>query len=137
MTHILIIEDDQGISKNLQILLSVEGYEVRVANDGSEGLRMAQEHSPDLVISDIMMPKLDGYGVLKAMRQDPGLTTIPFIFLSAKAGRTDLRQGMNLGADDYLTKPFTRQELLDSVSSRLQRRKAIESHYRRRSQAAV
>jgi CheY-like chemotaxis protein len=91
--------------------------------NGLIGALWAREHLPDLIICDVMMPELDGYGVLAALRQDPATATIPFIFLTAKADKVDLRQGMELGADDYLTKPFTTEELLGAIASRFAKQK--------------
>lgn len=119
MTCILAIEDELQIRLNLQQILELGGYQALVAQDGQEGLEIARQHHPDLIISDIMMPRLDGYGVLEALRQDPSLVNIPVILLTAKADRHDQRKGMELGADDYLTKPFTPPELLAAVEARL------------------
>lgn len=119
MTTILVIEDEQPIRDTLQDVLELEGFDVLSAVNGLVGVQLAKQFYPDLIVCDIMMPELDGYGVLEALRQDTGTAGIPFIFLSAKADRSSLRQGMNLGADDYLTKPFTPQELLEALSSRL------------------
>lgn len=125
MTTILVIEDQQPIRENITAILETEGYHVIAAKDGSFGLRLVREKQPDLVVCDIMMPGIDGYGVLNALRHNPMTAAIPFIFLSARSDRLDQRQGMNLGADDYLTKPFTRHELLDSIRARLQKHSMI------------
>jgi diguanylate cyclase (GGDEF)-like protein len=125
MPKILVIEDERSIRLNLLKLLSAEGFETLGADNGNLGLQLAQSEQPDVIICDILMPNLDGYEVLKALQQDPNTATIPFIFLTAKADRTAWRQAMNLGADDYLTKPFTRTELLDAITSRLQRRASL------------
>jgi CheY-like chemotaxis protein len=103
MVKILVIEDDPTVQTLILKLLTAEGFDVVSASNGSEGVRLAQQYSPDLIISDIMMPGCDGYQVLEQLHQDPETARIPFIFLSAKSDRTDLRQGMELGADDYLT----------------------------------
>jgi len=121
MNKILVIEDERAIRINLLKLLSVEGFQAIGAENGIRGVELAQTHQPDLIICDILMPELDGYGVLKALQQDPMTATIPFIFLTAKADRADWRQAMNMGADDYLTKPFSRGELLEAIASRLQK----------------
>lgn len=126
MTKILVIEDEQTIRENLMDLLDAEDFEVLGAGDGKIGVELAQTHLPDLVICDVMMPKLDGFGVLNSLRSTPATTMIPFIFLTAKADQTDWRQGIELGADDYLTKPFTRKDLLGAISVRLQKKAAIE-----------
>jgi DNA-binding response OmpR family regulator/anti-sigma regulatory factor (Ser/Thr protein kinase) len=123
---ILVIEDEQLLQENIMELLDAENFEVFGAGDGKVGVKLAQQHLPDLIICDVMMPELDGYGVLRALRQNPATATIPFMFLTAKADKMDLRQGMSLGADDYLTKPFTRAELLGAISARLEKQAAID-----------
>ncbi len=120
-TKILVLEDELNIRENIVELLEDEGYCVFNAENGEAGVALAIEHLPDIIISDVMMPVLDGYGVLKAVRAHEPLATTPFIFLSAKADKPDFRIGMELGADDYLTKPFTQQELLQAIASRLSR----------------
>lgn len=126
---ILVIEDEPPVRNNLLILLKAEGFDALAAVDGLAGLQLAQTHLPDLILCDIMMPNLDGYGVITALRSSPETASIPFIFLSAKADRSDLRQGMELGADDYLTKPFTRVELLGAIAARFERQVAINQPY--------
>ncbi|ESA38773.1 response regulator receiver protein [Leptolyngbya sp. Heron Island J] len=121
MVKLLIIEDEVEIRANLLELLKLEGYSVVGADNGMTGLIGAMEHTPDLIICDVMMPKLDGYDVLRALRQEPKTMGIPFIFLTALTNKSDIRRGMVLGADDYLTKPFTRSEVLSAVESRLQK----------------
>src|SRR5947208_2472208 len=106
MKKILLIEDDPAILRTTLDMLSVEGFDAVGADNGSVGLQRAREHLPDLIISDIMMPILDGYEVLAELRKEPKTAGIPVIFLTAKISRGDLRQGMEQGADDYLTKPF-------------------------------
>lgn len=128
MTKILVIEDETSIRENILELLKAEGYNALAAENGQIGLQLATEQLPDLIISDARMPKLDGYGVLTALRSNAVTATIPFIFLTAKAAKTDLRQGMELGADDYLTKPFTRAELLGAIAARMEKQAAIERH---------
>lgn len=125
MTRILVIEDEQPIRDTLQDILELEGFEVLGAENGRRGIQLVKKFNPDLIICDVMMPELDGYGVLKTLHQDAETATIPFIFLTAKADRSSLRLGMNLGADDYLTKPFTPQELLEVLISRLSRKAAL------------
>lgn len=127
MVKILIIEDEVEIRSNLVELLGLEGYDVVSADNGVTGLLGAMENTPDLIICDVMMPELDGYDVLQALRQDPKTLTIPFLFLTALADKGDIRRGMALGADDYLTKPFTRNDILTAVESRLQRQAASQS----------
>ena len=127
MVKILIIEDEVEIRSNLVELLGLEGYDVVSADNGVTGLLGAIEHTPDLIICDVMMPELNGYDVLQALRQDPKTLTIPFLFLTALADRGDIRRGMVLGADDYLTKPFTRGDVLTAVETRLKRQTASQS----------
>lgn len=114
---ILVIEDEQLLQENIMELLDAENFEVFGAGDGKVGLKLAQQHLPDLIICDVMMPELDGYGVLRALRQNPATATIPFMFLTAKADKMDLRRGMELGANDYVTKRFTRLERLGAIAS--------------------
>jgi signal transduction histidine kinase len=125
MAKILVIEDEAGIRNNLLELLEENDFEVIEAEDGSVGIKLATEQLPDLILCDVMMPQLDGYGVLTALRSNPATQTIPFIFLTAKAGKEALRQGMNLGSDDYLTKPFTAKELLSAIAVRLEKHAVI------------
>ena len=121
MTQILVIEDTADIRNSILDLLEAEDFEAMAAANGREGVRLARSHDFDLIICDVMMPELDGYGVLEELRKDPATANIPFIFLTAKGERTDLRQGMNLGADDYLVKPCTNTELLEAIRARLNR----------------
>ncbi len=126
MKKILVIEDDRSVRENLLDLLDAKNFETFGAGNGKTGVELALIHQPDLIICDVMMPELDGFGVLTALRKEPATATIPFIFLTAMTEKTDLRQGMSLGADDYLTKPFTGGELLDAISARLEKQAAIE-----------
>ncbi|MGN6494480.1 MAG: response regulator [Agriterribacter sp.] len=121
MKTILIIEDNEDIRSNTAEILELSNYKVVVAENGKVGVAKALESLPDLIICDIMMPELDGYGVLHALQRNDTTKNIPFIFLTAKAERSDLRKAMDLGADDYLTKPFDGTELLNAVSSRLKK----------------
>lgn len=121
MLKILVIEDEKAIRENILDLLEAENFEAFGAENGQSGVHLAQEQLPDLILCDVMMPELDGYGVLKALRNETRTATIPFIFLTAKADKTDLRQGMELGADDYLIKPCTPNELLKAMATRLQK----------------
>src|SRR5690349_13371613 len=114
MQTILLIEDDQGIRENTAELLEMAGYAVLTADNGDAGVKQALHTRPDLVVCDIMMPVLDGYGVLQIFNQNPQLSGVPFIFLTAKTERGEQRKGMELGADDYLTKPFVKAELLSA-----------------------
>jgi signal transduction histidine kinase len=129
MTKILVIEDERPLLHEVMDLLGFEGYDVVGASDGVEGVRAAQQHLPDLIVSDILMPRLDGYGVLLQLRHDPATSSIPFIFLTAKASREDWRFGMEQGADDYLTKPFTSDELLKAITTRLQKHEEARQKY--------
>lgn len=121
MKRILVIEDEPEMRRNLATLLRLEKFEPLTAENGRTGLELARREAPDLILCDVMMPELDGYGVLQALRADPRLALIPFIFLTARGEREDLRNGMNLGADDYLTKPVAKGELLRAIEARLQR----------------
>lgn len=121
MKRILVIEDEPEMRRNLATVLRLEKYEPLTAENGRTGLELARREAPDLILCDVMMPELDGYGVLQALRADPRLALIPFIFLTARGEREDLRNGMNLGADDYLTKPVPKGELLRAIEARLQR----------------
>jgi diguanylate cyclase (GGDEF)-like protein len=121
---IVVAEDEDAIRENLARMLRIEGFEVAAAANGKEALALVREHLPALILSDVMMPVLDGHGLLQAVRDDPLTSSIPFVFLTARADRSDLRTGMNLGADDYLVKPFQRDELLAAVRARLARRSA-------------
>ena len=118
---ILIIEDNTGMRENIQEILELSNYEVQATPDGLVGIQLARQFKPDLVLCDIMMPNLDGFGVLKIMQQDPHLQSIPLIFLTAKAEKEDFRKGMNLGAEDYLVKPFEDFDLLEVISKKLQK----------------
>lgn len=132
MTRILVIEDAASLRSDIVEMLGFEGYEVQGAENGRVGVDTARQFHPDLIISDIMMPLLDGYGVLAELREDPQTATIPFIFLTARTDRLDVRQGMTLGADDYVTKPFTIAELMSAVRARLHKHAAIERNMARR-----
>ena len=125
MKHILLIEDQPRMRENIALMLELNGYRVTAARDGREGLAMANACPPDLIICDVMMPELDGFGVLAAIREDPDLSGIPFIFLTARGEKRDVREGMNLGADDYLTKPVAEADLLAALESRWQRVTAL------------
>ena len=129
MKTILLIEDNDIIRENTAEILELAGYAVLTAENGKVGVEKALATKPDLVVCDIMMPVLDGYGVLHIFTQNPQLTGVPFIFLTAKTERTDQRRGMELGADDYLTKPFEETELLSAISSRLNRFRQLQPDY--------
>ena len=121
MKKILVVEDEASIRLNLTLMLKGEGYEVDSAEDGRAGIEHAKSFAPDLIVSDVMMPELDGFGMLEALRADPRYADTPFIFLTALNDRGSMRRGMNLGADDFLNKPFTRDELIEAVNSRLKK----------------
>lgn len=126
MYTVLMIDDDENLLENAAEMLVLEGFNVLEASSGLEGLSIARDHLPDLVICDINMPDLDGYGVIQELRGDSLTASIPFIFLSAKTRNIDIRTGMNLGADDYLTKPFQNRDLINAVRSRLERSATLE-----------
>jgi DNA-binding NarL/FixJ family response regulator len=121
MRRILVIEDEPEMRRNITSLLRYQAYETLEAENGRKGVELARREKPDLILCDVMMPELDGYGVLQALQQDAGLATIPFVFLTAKGDKEDLRSGMNLGADDYLTKPVANAELVQAIETRLRR----------------
>ncbi len=125
MKTILVIEDEQAVRESILDLLEAEGFRGLGCENGNGGVQLAQEHHPDLILCDIQMPEMDGYGVLTHLRQAGATSAIPFIFLSAKSTKGDIRRGMELGADDYLTKPCTATELLGAISSRLAKHAAI------------
>ena len=119
MKKVLIIEDDNTLRDNMEELLTLYDYEVLKAKDGAQGLEMARKIVPDIIVCDIMMPEKDGFEVLESLSLNDKTRLIPFIFLSAKTDRQDVRKGMNMGADDYLTKPFAEDELISAIRSRL------------------
>ena len=119
--RVLVIEDNEFIRENTAEILELANYTVITAENGKIGVERALENTPDLIICDIMMPELDGYGVLNIVQRNPSLSEIPFIFLTAKAEGSDFRKGMGLGADDYITKPFSGTDLLNSVDSRMRK----------------
>lgn len=119
MKKVLIIEDDTALRENTAELLELSNYEVITAPNGKVGIDLAKNSHPDIIVCDIMMPEIDGYGVLESLSKDSKTSQIPFIFLSAKTEHKEIRKGMNLGADDYLTKPFDEEELLSAIESRL------------------
>jgi len=121
MKKILVVEDEAAIRLNVTLMLKGEGYEVDSAENGRDGVEHAQRSAPDLIVSDVMMPELDGFGMLEALRADSRFADTPFIFLTALNDRTSMRRGMNLGADDFLNKPFSREELIEAVNSRLKK----------------
>ena len=126
---ILIIEDNTDIRENVVEILDLAGYEVFEAANGKTGVELAAKKFPDLILCDIMMPELDGYGVLYMVNKNPDISATPFIFLTAKAEKVDLRKGMEMGADDYLTKPFDDIELLNAIESRLRKKEIQQNFY--------
>lgn len=129
MKKILIIDDDKSVRESTKELLEIVGYEVKVAEDGTKGIKNAKEFLPDIIICDISMPVLDGYSVFKELNKDPKTSIIPFIFLTAKAELSDLKYGMQLGADDFISKPFSSNELLNSIDLRLKKKDRIINFY--------
>lgn len=126
-TTILIIEDNDDIRENTREILELAGYQVYDAPEGKTGVELAFKYLPDVILCDIMMPELDGFGVLYMLSKHQQASTIPFIFLTAKSERADMRKAMELGADDYLTKPFDDIELLNAIETRLKKRQQLES----------
>lgn len=125
MKKILVIEDEPQIRNDLQEMLELHQFEVYTAERGALGLQLAKVKLPDLILCDIAMPEMDGYEVVTALRQDSVIGSTPVIFLTAKQDRNDIRRGMELGADDFLIKPFVMEELLRAITSRLERQQAI------------
>ena len=130
MKKILLIEDNPEIRENTAEILELDGYKVFTAENGKIGVDLALNESPDLIICDIMMPVLDGYGVLHLLSKHSKTADVPFIFLTAKAERTDFRKGMEMGADDYITKPFDDVELLSAIESRLRKKDLAQKSYK-------
>ena len=129
MKKILLIEDDKVVRENTAELLALANYEVLTAPDGKRGITQVNLHKPDLIICDIMMPELNCYGVLQILSKNDDTKHIPFIFLSAKTEHKDIRKGMNLGADDYITKPFDESELFTAIESRLARVEILQEQF--------
>jgi two-component system, sensor histidine kinase and response regulator len=133
MTHrILVIDDEPTVRGMVARILKKGGYVPVEAEDGEEGVSLARKEPPALILCDVLMPRQDGYGTLERLQADASTSAIPFIFMTGKGELGDVRKGMNFGADDYLTKPFTRQQLLDAVATRLERRAKIEQASRER-----
>jgi two-component system, sensor histidine kinase and response regulator len=132
MTRVLVVEDDENIRDNIVAVLEAEGYTALSAENGLAGVASAQAHLPDLIICDIMMPGLDGFDVLDELHQDPVTATIPFIFSTALADKSDVRRGMERGADDYLTKPFTHAELLNAIEARLAKQAVLNRKFQKK-----
>lgn len=121
MAKILVIDDEPEMRRNLLTILKLEHFVAVGAENGRVGVEVARKEGPDLILCDVMMPELDGYGVLRALRDDSATAATPFIFLTAKGEKPDVRTGMNLGADDYLTKPVAKSDLLNAIAARLRR----------------
>lgn len=129
MASVLVIDDNADIRDNTAEILELAGYTSLTAENGKKGIETAVREKPDIIICDIMMPELDGYGVLHLLQKNPDTRDIPFIFLTAKTERSDLRKGMEMGADDYVTKPFEEIELLSAVEVRLKKREILSQKY--------
>lgn len=129
MKKVLIIEDNEDVRENTADILELSGYIVSTAENGKIGVEAAKSMQPDVIVCDIMMPELDGYGVLEALNENNKTASIPFIFLTAKTEKIDMRKGMNLGADDYLTKPFNENELLEAIESRLKKHDFLKKKF--------
>ena len=131
MVKVLLIEDNVEVRENTSEILELANYHVETAENGKIGVEKAYAFKPDIIVCDIMMPELDGYGVLHILGKNAVTASIPFIFLSAKAEKSDLRRGMNLGADDYLTKPFDETELLDAIETRLNKSNLLRKEFQK------
>lgn len=127
--RILIIEDETEIRHSMVEFLTLQGYEIFDTDNGYEAIEIARTYQPNLIISDVNMPQVDGYNILLALQQSPKLAAIPFIFLTAMAENSDCRLGMEMGADDYITKPFTFDELMQAIKTRLRKRAATTAFY--------
>lgn len=126
---ILLIEDNREVRENTAEILQLSNYSVYMAENGKAGLELAHKHKPDIILCDIMMPVLDGYGVLQAIENDPNLIGTPFVFITAKAEKDDFRKGMNLGADDYIIKPFSGDDLLRVVAARIRKNQLLKKTF--------
>ena len=132
MPKILVIDDDELVCEMIASSLQLEGFETIRALDGTEGVEAARTHLPDLIVCDIVMPNLDGYGTLKALRKEPATAMIPFIFLTGQSTKSDVRQGMVSGADDFLTKPIMIGELVAAIRARLQKQELVKQDTERK-----
>ncbi len=129
MKSVLVIEDNAGIRENTAEILELGGYKTFTAENGKKGVEIALKEKPDIIVCDIMMPELDGYGVLHLLKKNPDTENIPFVFLTAKTERSDFRKGMEMGADDYITKPFEDIELLNAIEIRLKKAAVLDNKY--------
>lgn len=132
MAKILVIEDAEYLAQGIARILELEGHEVLVARTGREGIELALEHKPDLILCDLALPEVDGIGVLQAVRHTEELASVPFIFLTARIGSAEARAALQAGADDYLTKPITGQALLQIIRHHLERSTSLQSEYKQR-----
>jgi DNA-binding LytR/AlgR family response regulator len=130
MKKILIIDDDKSIRESTQELLEIVGYEVLTAEDGAKGIKLVKDFLPDIIICDISMPILDGYSVYNELSKNPKTSVIPFIFLTAKVEMKDFKYGMQIGADDYICKPFSSNDLINSIELRLKKKDRIIQYHR-------
>lgn len=130
MKKILLIEDNADVRETTAEILELADYDVSTAENGKIGVELAKAQKPDLIICDIMMPDLDGYGVLRILSKNVDTANIPFIFLTAKTEKSDMRKGMNMGADDYITKPFEEEELLEAIETRLKRSEDLKKQFK-------
>lgn len=137
MNSILVIEDNENIRENTAEILELAGYKAFTAENGKKGVEIALKEIPSVIVCDIMMPELDGYGVLHLLKKNASTENIPFIFLTAKTERSDMRKGMEMGADDYITKPFDEIELLKAVETRLKKSEIAQNHYPASSQGVT
>lgn len=126
---IIVIDDEDDYRAMITKTLKMMGYDTIEAANGLEGLAAVKMHHPDLVLCDINMPKMDGHTLLRKLKEDPDYASIPFIFLTGNTTKSDMRKGMQLGADDYLTKPFTSEELVTAIETRLIRKKSLQKYY--------
>ena len=129
MKSVLVIDDNADIRDNTAEILDLAGYKTFTAENGKKGVEVAQREKPDVIVCDIMMPELDGYGVLHLLRKNADTERIPFVFLTAKTERSDFRKGMEMGADDYITKPFEDIELLNAIEVRLKKAAILDNKY--------
>jgi two-component system sensor histidine kinase/response regulator len=129
MVSVVAIDDNLSVLKAVEVILQTSGFEVRIAHDGCEGLKMIKKEPPDVVICDIEMPKLNGHQVLRVLRQDAATADLPVIFLTAYSERSDVRTGMELGADDYITKPFSAKDITGAVEAQIKKRTALATKY--------
>src|SRR5690554_6648831 len=129
MKSLLVIDDNVSIRENIQAMLEMAGYNVKTAANGEKGVALAEMMMPDIILCDIVMPGMDGFDVLRKVRNNNRIGTTPFIFLSALNEKQEIRKGMNVGADDYLTKPFEEAELIEAIESRLQRNEFLKKDF--------